>query len=247
MNTELQTFEIDGKSLQEIMYKDVRVVTSRQIADLHRKKVKSVNQTFTRNMERFEKDKDYYEVTRSDLITDNMNMSVFFSKTSNTKDTYLFAEKGYFKLCKIFNDNVSWDVYEKLLDVYFRYKEMKNYECVEDLIVLQAQSLKKLRLKVESIDNRLEKVEYNYEERKSLLPSPEKSDRDNFNQLVRKYASNNNKKYYEVYNMVYSEALYRLKIKFNTRAKNENISTIDWIDQNGYMDKVLAIALDMLE
>ena len=72
---------INGIEIETKEYKGQRVITSYDVAKLHNRDVKKVNQQFERNINKFRIGKDYFQLTREE-----MNRSQFvtaLSKHSN--------------------------------------------------------------------------------------------------------------------------------------------------------------------
>jgi len=164
------------------------------------------------------------------------------------REMWFLTEDGFYEvlmksrkpIAKSFKKEV-----KKILKEIRQTGSYTNNMCIEDLVIMNATALKNIRLSVEAIDNRLEDLESKYLNKEPLLLVAEKSERDALNQLVRKYAYEHKSSHASIYSMLYSEVLYRLKINVNTRAKNEGITPIEWIDNNNYTTKVLAIALEI--
>jgi hypothetical protein len=100
---------------------------------------------------------------------------------------------------------------------------------------------------IKSLDNRMSNIENKYEERRSLLPAPKLSDRDNLRQLINTYSNCNSFSYASVWNMLYKEVYYRMNVNLKERAENRNITAIDYADQEGLIPEILSIALEIFK
>lgn len=95
----------------------------RDIAKIHEREVRTVNQTIDRNITRFKKDIDIinilemsdFKITASDL---GINIS------NRAKSEYILSERGYAKLLKIMDDDLAWEIYDKFVDEYFSMREV---------------------------------------------------------------------------------------------------------------------------
>lgn len=116
--------EINGVKIERKEYNGVPVLTSWDIAKIHGKEVKRVNEQFKRNRERFEKGKDFFELTREEY-SKSMKSSLEILGP-NIKNVVLFTERGYLKLTKTFSDDFSWKVQDILIDEYFNMKKLRN-------------------------------------------------------------------------------------------------------------------------
>jgi len=77
------------------------------------------------------------------------------------------------------------------------------------------------------------------------LPSPEKNERDQLNQIIRKYASNQSLPHAIVWGQLYQELYYRLNINVRKRAQNRNMPIIDYIESEGMLLQALSVAKTM--
>lgn len=98
---------------------------------------------------------------------------------------------------------------------------------------------------IESLDKRMNNIENKYEEKKALLPAPEKSDRDNLRQLVNSYANRKSLSHSFVWGKLYQEVYYRLNFNLKERAENRNMSIIDYAESQGMISELLSIAMEI--
>lgn len=106
--------EINGVKIERKEYKGVPVLTSWDIAKIHDKEPKRVNEQFKRNKERFEEEKDFFELTIFKYIK-------YFSTNSetlgpNTKSILLFTASGYLKLVKTFASNTEYKIIKQIYE-----------------------------------------------------------------------------------------------------------------------------------
>ena len=104
-----------------------RVVSYKQIAELHQVDVKTIRRNYERNAKRFIPDVDYFQVKESISHCD---------KLSHTKN--YFTESGYLMLVKSLTDDLSWDIQRKLVNGYFRM------EILEAVLEFMPEVVKKL-------------------------------------------------------------------------------------------------------
>lgn len=92
--------KIEDKELVIKEWNGERVVTAKDIAELHERDVKRVNEQFNRNIDKFELGKDYFQLTREEMR--KSQFATALSKYSNNDIENLFTERGYLKLTEIF-------------------------------------------------------------------------------------------------------------------------------------------------
>ena len=145
--------DVLGKYITVKEWGGTRVITAYDIAYLHDKEVKRVNEQFTRNREKFTRNLDYFEATKEEMS--RSQFATASSKYSNNAVERLFTERGYLKLTKTFNDDLSWKIQDILVDSYFKlrqiaggFKTPKSY--IEALEFLLAAEKEKERLAIEN-------------------------------------------------------------------------------------------------
>ena len=145
--------KINEKQLEMKEYQGERVVTAWDIAEAHGRDVKRVNEQFNRNIDKLIAGEDYFILSREEF-SQSLSATAL-SKFSNNKEIPVFTESGYLMLNKTFNDKLSWDIQRLLIKNYFRQKEFKPMT-IEDLIIMQAQEVKKVKEKVDNLEYRVE-------------------------------------------------------------------------------------------
>lgn len=102
-----------------------------------------------------------------------------------------------------------------------------------------------VNISMQGFDNRLKNIENKYEEKKALLPAPEKSDRDNLNQIVRAYVRRNDIFHAIGWNILYNEALYRMNVNIKVCAEHRGISPLNYAEEKGLIPQLLSIAMEL--
>lgn len=101
-------------------------------------------------------------------------------------------------------------------------------------------------ISMKSLDNRMSNIEGKYQERKALLPAPQKTDRMNLNEIVRSCADKAGNSYQSIWKLLYKECSYRLSVNLRLQAERNNQSVLDYVTISGLMPEVLAIAMEIL-
>lgn len=112
-NTEMQIREYGGQ----------RVVTFKDIDTVHQRPSGTARKTFNRNKKHFEVGKHYF-VLKTDEAKKLYNMV-----TPN--GLVVLNERGYLMLVKAFTDDLSWQVQDRLVEVYFNATE-QSFEQITD-------------------------------------------------------------------------------------------------------------------
>lgn len=112
-----------NQTLPSVEVKGMRVLTSQQLASEYGATVARIKDNFSANREKYIEGKHYLSLTGETL-------SQFKNKVGNSdlvgkraKVLYLWTEKGALLHAKSLNTDKAWEVYEYLVDFYFRVKE----------------------------------------------------------------------------------------------------------------------------
>ena len=116
----MNLIKIENKELTVKEWNGQRVVTAWDIAKLHERNVAKVNEIFKNNKEKFELEKDYYVLNRDEFSESFKTIQKFIP--NNVKEIVLYTERGYLKLTKPFEDELSWRIQDMLVDSYFTLK-----------------------------------------------------------------------------------------------------------------------------
>lgn len=113
---------------------DKKCMLARDIAILHGYELKKVNQDINRNLKRFKIGIDIMDIKEHDFMVTLSDLKIVGSKfISNSKNIWLLSERGYAKLIKIFEDDLSWERYDQILDEYFELREEHKTNIAESL------------------------------------------------------------------------------------------------------------------
>lgn len=157
-----EVVEVLGRQITKVEYKGQRVVTLRQIDEVHGRKGGTARRQFNANRNRFVDGVDYFELT-SDEIRTMSDAGVFPDRTARGS---LYTERGYRKIAKGWNDDLSWRLFDEMADVYFAVKSALPAPSTGSLEDALASFLADFETRSQSIDRRLSAIE-------SMLLDPE--------------------------------------------------------------------------
>ena len=134
----------------------------KDIAAIHGREVKAINQAIKLNNLRFKDGEDIIDlkskVNQNDL-TENYGFEAHSVRMA--KNIYLLSERGYFKLLKILEDDAAWEIYDQLVDNYFNMRseldtsnlspELQMFNGLFKSLAKQELATKQLESKVDSI------------------------------------------------------------------------------------------------
>ena len=107
--------------LQITEFKNIRVLTTQQIAEAYGTDTQVITNNFNRNKDRYSEGKHFICLTGNELRdfrAKNQN-----DVLPNANKFYLWTEKGAFLHAKSLNTDEAWAVYENLVDTYFNSKK----------------------------------------------------------------------------------------------------------------------------
>lgn len=108
--------------IQIIEYHNIRVLTTKQVAEAYGTDNKSISYNFNHNRTRYIEGKHYFSLKGEEKKAFIKNLEI--PDTSiKTKILYLWTEKGALLHAKSLNTDRAWEVYDYLVDFYFRAKE----------------------------------------------------------------------------------------------------------------------------
>ena len=121
------TIEVNGMRFHEIeggFGKDKKAMLVKEIAKIHGRELKAVNQLINNNIRRFKENVDIIDILNghSELPLQNLGFSDRDIKIS--KNIYILSERGYSKLLKIMDDDLAWEKYDELVDGYFNMRKV---------------------------------------------------------------------------------------------------------------------------
>lgn len=107
--------------LQITEFKNIRVLTTQQIAEAYGTDAQVITNNFNRNKDRYLEEKHFICLKGNELKefrAKNQN-----DVLPNANKLYLWTEKGAFLHAKSLNTDEAWAVYENLVDTYFNRKK----------------------------------------------------------------------------------------------------------------------------
>ena len=114
--------KVTDKDLEIKEWRNKRVVTVYDVAMLHNREVREVNQQFNRVKNKLILNVDYFIIPKEEYL---QSLGVISNKARN-KEVVLLTENGYLLLIKVFKDDLSWEVQRVLVNSYFKLKELIN-------------------------------------------------------------------------------------------------------------------------
>lgn len=136
-------------------YKNIRVLTTQQIAEVYGTDTRIISNNFNRNKERYIEGKHFVRL-EGDEKREFINHHQFDDGSKNAKVLYLWTEKGAFLHAKSLNTDKAWEMYDRLVDTYFEKKPQLPSWTIDDKIQILAQGNIKLEEKIDKVNEDLQ-------------------------------------------------------------------------------------------
>lgn len=139
LNVEDQNIELEVKE-----YKGNRVVSFRDVDNLHRRPIGTSRKTFNSHRKQFVENVDYFVLNTDEAQT------MYGLRAPN--GVILLTESGYLLLVKPFTDELAWKVQRQMVNAYFKAKEMiaqkqpEQPSTIEDILISALTSMKEMKL-----------------------------------------------------------------------------------------------------
>lgn len=147
------------EELKVTEYKNIRVLTTQQIAEVYGADTKIISKNFERNKDRYIEGKHYVCLTGEELKTFKANRQID-DTLKFISVLYLWTQKGAFLHAKSLNTDVAWEVYDRLVDDYFDKEKITVPTSTSGQIHLLAQGYTELEQKVDTVEKKVEHLEY---------------------------------------------------------------------------------------
>lgn len=135
-------------------YKNIRVLTTQQIAEAYGTDTKIISKNFSRNKERYIEGK-HFICLEGEEKRGFVNRRQIDDSSKNAKTLYLWTEKGAFLHAKSLNTDRAWEVYDRLVDEYFEKPKLPLWT-MDDKIQILAQGNIELKEKIEAVNDDLQ-------------------------------------------------------------------------------------------
>lgn len=140
--------------LQITEYKNIRVLTTQQIAEAYETDRKTISYNFNHNKSRYVEGKHFIKLEDDEKMK-FINRLENHDGLKNAKVLYLWTEKGALLHAKSLNTDMAWEVYDRLVDNYFE-KPKAVPMTTDQKIQLLAQGNVELTERIDKVDKDLQ-------------------------------------------------------------------------------------------
>ena len=114
--------EINGVKILKKEFNGEKVLTAWDIAKIHGREPREVNQNLKNLKEKMVEGEDYYLIPRAEINKSNILIQEFIP--NNVKNITLFNESGYLLISRTFDDEFSWKLQKFLIKNYFNMQKL---------------------------------------------------------------------------------------------------------------------------
>lgn len=114
--------EINGVKILKKEFNGEKVLTAWDIAKIHRRETREINQNLKNLQGKMVEGEDYYSLSKEELAKSNILIQDFIP--NNVKKIVLFNEAGYLMISKTFDDDFSWKLQKFLIKNYFNMQRL---------------------------------------------------------------------------------------------------------------------------
>lgn len=141
-------------------FKDIRVLTTQQLAEQYETDSKTISNNFNRNKDRYQEGKHYILLQGAELKEFKASHQ-FDEQLKFAPAVYLWTEKGCLLQAKSLGTDKAWETYENLVDTYFAAKDIFAGLTEEMKVLLSHDKKIKIVLDhMEKTDDRMDKLEF---------------------------------------------------------------------------------------
>lgn len=148
---------INGHTIEAKEYNGKRVVTFKDIDEVHERKSGTARKRFNDNKQWFVEGEDYFVIE----LTASEKRTQFGAGKNAGRELVLVTESGYLMIIKSFHDDLSWQLQRILVNSYFKAKEMQseNYDDLSPMLrmfIQQERQMKAMQTEIADTKAQLE-------------------------------------------------------------------------------------------
>ena len=149
---------INGHTIEAKEYNGKRVITFKDIDEVHERKSGTARKRFNDNKQWFVEGEDYFVTNQPSEIR---TLGIERPQGGVPQSVVLVTESGYLMIIKSFHDDLSWQLQRVLVNSYFKAKEMQseNYDDLSPMLrmfIQQERQMKAMQTEIADTKAQLE-------------------------------------------------------------------------------------------
>lgn len=206
-------------NIQPTVYNGERVLLSYQLAEAYGVEPKLLTNNYLRNREKYVEGVHYHKLTGEILNAFKEGCPHIEEQLKFTSKLYLWTEKGCLLHSKSLNTDVAWEVYDTLIDTYFKAKDM---QLSLKGLSPQLQVLINIEMQQQEMNKKIDAVASQVENIRSIVAFNPTDWREETNKILNRIgvATGN---FQDVKREAYDLLKARTKCNLNLRLKNKMV------------------------
>lgn len=204
-------------------YKDIRVLTTQQIAEAYETDGRVISNNYNRNKERYVEGKHFICLEGENLKEFLHSSNLGVQNPSKVRTLYLWTEKGAFLHAKSLNTDKAWEVYDRLVDNYFNKPQRKLSD--REMMRIQLEMYDEHEERITHLENTMN---LDYGQQQELKNKVNKT-------VIRCLGGKDSNAYKKIGSKVFKECAHDIQNYFNVNSRN-NIPRIRYQEAIEYAD-----------
>ncbi|MFH1743774.1 MAG: ORF6N domain-containing protein [bacterium] len=229
-----------------IEHQGQRVLTTAQLAEMYETDSQIITNNFNRNKERYQSGGHYFRLIGQEV--DSFCQHQIDLTPASTQILYLWTERGCLHHAKSLGTDKAWQVYEQLVDCYFKVKESRDLSPVEALlqsVTLLAEQERRLSEVEQTLRDTHQQTHYLEAQLKDTqrgLVDINEPLRHQFNDEIRAYAKRHKIDFPVAYNNVYDILDAQEHIDIRLRAQHKGVKPVEIVESLHLLARAIQIA-----
>ena len=170
-----------------IEFKNQRIMTTSVIAESYETTSDHIKKNFNNNKDKYKEGKHYF-LLQGEELREFKSKVQNLDLAQNINKLYLWTEKGALLHAKSLNTDKAWEVYDILVETYFRIKESKP-QCIEDVLISSLQEMKALRLEISNTKEEVNELKEDNQNIRDLISLTPNQWREDTTKIINKIAT----------------------------------------------------------
>ncbi|MDP4267025.1 MAG: ORF6N domain-containing protein [Bacteroidota bacterium] len=216
-------------NLIPIEYKSQKILTTQQLAECYETETDNISRNYLRNQDKYIPGVHFYVLEGDELKAFRASGQID-GLPMNVNRMFLWTERGAFRHAKSLNNDKAWEVYDQLVENYFKSKELKEYSeklsPQTKLLLHMSESIAKAELEQQEIKQIAIRAQQTVETIKDTIVSNPDNWREDINRKLNKIAQTVGNKFQEVRSESYKTLEQRAGVLLERRLDNKRARMI---------------------
>lgn len=233
---------VNGKNLAVKEFNEERVITFDDIDRLHERSEGTARKRFNDNKDKLLHGEDYWRLKGKALSDFRTNLNDPTEISKYTSHLILINESGYLMLVKSLQDDLAWEVQRRLINNYFRAKQITKPTSQIDILRGALNEIERAQAEAREAKQIATKTSKNVEQLNNIVNVDDNTTlRQQFNESVKALAYNKEQSISDTYNQIYRIINNNKRINLKLRAQNVGKRIIDILERDDLLEYGLRV------